>query len=305
MSDKLQKEIRSLEESHANDEVQARLAAHNEAQRLRGMFVLGGANIAGKIATSLETEAIKTLIRFQEEKLYEPLGYSTFVQFLNESEYAPMTKSQFYERKAMLEKEGDKLFDLLTEVGVSIRQRKLLGKGSVELSGDVVTIHDGEESTAIALSDRVRLLETLSALADANAEKSIKLERQKEKIDKHADEKRDLYDEIDRVRASKAAPSPDDHMIARVELGLAFSRLRDIVTSLSGIEKDQFRDSVLEDVAGWTADLRQAYNPGTAAERPAAEAEIVGDTFDDALNNFLDKVDLDDVANDGELAAQL
>jgi len=305
VSDKLNKQIRELEEEHAAETVESHLEAFRQEDHDRAMFILGGVNIADKIATSLNAEAIKALITFQEQKLHEALGFETFVAFLNESEYSPMSKQQFYDRKAILEKEGEKMFDLLTELGVSMRKRKLLGKGSVEIVGDIAIVHDGGETTEIQLTDRTRLLETLTALADANAEKSIKLERQKEMIDKHADEKRDLYEEMDRVRASKAAPTPDDHMIARVELGLSFTRLRDSAAGLSEIEKDQFRDSVLEDVAGWTASLREAYKPGTAAAKPAAEAEIVGETFDDALTNFLDKVDLDDVANDGELAAQL
>lgn len=308
MTDKLQQEIRDLEESHADEAVQARLAAHKEAQKLKAMFVLGGANIAGKIAASLASEAIRTVIRFQEEKLYEPLGFATFVDFLNESEYAPMTKNQFYDRKAILEKEGDTIFDLLTELGVSVRKRKLLGRGTVELDEDTVIVHDGEVTTSISLHDRKSILETISALADANAEKSIKLERQQKTIEQQKETIAVAHEDYDRLRASKVAPNPDAHMLARVELGLAFDKLETAALALNGIERDQFRDSVLEDVAAWMTSLRRAYRTdGNERIQEVIEPAIVGETLDEALGNFLDGVDLTDVPedNDEELAAQL
>lgn len=304
MKDKLEKRIREVEEEHASEIVDQRFEEHRQQTRDKALMLLGGFNTAAKIAQVINSELMRGLEIFQTEKIYLALDYDTFVDYLD-SDQSPMSKAQYYERRAILANEGDQLFDVFSSIGLSIRKRKLLGKGSVEIVDDTVIVHHGDEVTEIELTDRARLLETLTALADANAEKSIKLERQKEKIDKFDSEKRDLYDEIDRVRASKVAAAPDEHMIARVELGLAFSRLRNCAAGLSEIEKDQFRDSVLEDVAGWTADLRQTYKPGTAAAKPAAEAEIVGETFDDALTNFLDKIDLDDVANDGELAAQL
>ena len=94
-------------------------------------------------------------------------------------------------------------------------------------------------------------------------------------------------------------------MIARVELGLAFTRLAEAAAKLSAIEKDQFRDGVLQDVAEWRLALASGY--ATDTSKASAPVTIVGDSLDDALENFLDNVDLDDVAdnNDGELAAAL
>ena len=307
MNNKLTKRLDEIVDEHADEAVAAHRAQVDREARDRSLLLLGGFRAAQQIANAINSEVMRALEIFQTERMYQAFGYDRFVDFLEEYAHAPMSKAQYYERKALLDKEGDALFDMYHDLGLSIRRRKLLGKGNVELDGDKVIVHDGEILTEIALTDRSRLLETLSALADANAEKSIKLERQKEKIDKFDSEKRDLYDEIDRVRASKVAAAPDEHMIARVELGLAFSRLRDTVAGLSDIEKDQFRDSVLEDTAGWTADLREAYKTGTAKAKPAAASAIVGDTFAEAFTNFLETVDddIDGEDNDGELAAQL
>ena len=74
--------------------------------------------------------------------MYLSLGYSTFVEFLENSEFSPMSKAQFYERLKVLESEGDEIYDLLTEMGVSISTRKLLTRGErrLELDGDDLII---------------------------------------------------------------------------------------------------------------------------------------------------------------------
>lgn len=303
---KLFKRIAEAEDEVAGEALDQHLDAHQEAQKMRAMFVLGGINIADKVAKVLDSEAIKSLIMFTEQKLFEPLGYTTVVEFLNESEYSPMSKAQFYERKALLENEGEAMFDLLTELGMSMRRRKLLGRGNVEISGDTAIIHtDGGDDITVQLSDRTRLLETLSALADANAEKSIKLQRQSEKIDKHDDKVRELYEENDRIRASKIAEvAGNPHMIARVEFNLAASKLADAARNLSAIEKDQFRDAVLEDHAAARELLAAAYSTGKP--RSSSPVAVEGESFGEAASKFLDDLDLETADdNDGELAAKL
>lgn len=311
MNEKLSKKIQAAEDDVAEEILDNRLEQHREDGVKRAMFVLGGTHIAGKISAALNAEAMRTLILFQESKMHEDLGYETFVDFLEQSEFAPMSKSQFYERKAILEKEGDIVFDLLTNLGIPVKKRKLLGKGNVEISGETAIIHtDGGDDIEIELTDRTRLLETLSALADANAEKSIKLQRQTEKIDKHDDKVRELYEENDRIRASKIAEvAGNPHMIARVEFNLAASKLADAARNLSAIEKDQFRDAVLEDHAAARAQLTAAYSTGSGGRSPhdsKGTSSLQGETLAESLDQFLGEVDLDPSDdNDGELAAKL
>jgi len=306
VNDKLQNKLRAAEEQAAEEMVSERLDDFRQEDRDRALFILGGINIADRVAESLGSEAIKAMINFQEQQLYLALGYRTFVDFLANSEFTRMTRQQFYDRKNLLEKEGDATFDLLTELGISIRKRKLLGKGNVELDGEILVVHDGDVTTEIAITDRSAIFDAITALADSNSEKSIKLDRQKEKLDKHDEKVRELYDDIDRIKAAKIAEvAGNPHMIARVELGLAFTRLAEAAAKLSAIEKDQFRDGVLQDVAEWRLALASGY--ATDTSKASAPVTIVGDSLDDALENFLDNVDLDDVAdnNDGELAAAL
>lgn len=303
MNDKFQKKLREAEEELAVEIVASRSEENSKAATMRAMFVLGGVNVAKKVAVSLNAEAIKTLCRFQEQKMHEDLGFATFVDFLNESEFAPMTKTQFYEGKALLESEGDQLFDMLTDLGVSIRKRKLLGKGNIELLGDTLVVHTDDGVTEIAIDDRSSILHAITALADANAEKRVKLTVQKEKIDKHDEKVRELYQEIDTVKAAKVADvASNPHMVARVELGIAFRKLSEAAAVLSAIEKEQFRDAVLEDVAAWRSGLSAAYVTDKSFE--AGPVAVKGNDFAEALDGFLESVDLD-TDNDGELASKL
>lgn len=298
--DKLQKRIRETEDEVAEEQLAEHLDRSQQLDRDRALMIIGGFKTANKIQHAIGSELMRGLEVFQSEKIYLSLGFEDFVSFLN-SDISPLTKAQYYERKKLLEAEGDHLFDLYGSIGVSVRQRKLLGKGNVELSGETLVVHNGEETTEISINDRPSILDALTALADASADKSIRIQRQQEKIDKIDDKVRDLYAEIDAVKASKVAEAASNpHMIARVELGIAFRRLTDAAERLSPIEKDQFRDAVLEQVAEGRQTLAAAYATGRAAA--AAPVNLVGDDFDEALGNYLDTVD---DSNDSELAAAL
>lgn len=306
MKDKLEKQIREVEEVHAGEILDARLEEHNQSERMRAMFVLGGTHIANKIAASLDSEMMRTLISFQEQKMYEALGFETFVDFLNNSEYSPMTKAQFYERKAIWDKEGEKLFDLLTELGVSVRKRKLLGKGSVAIDGNTVIVTNDGEETAIDLSDRHRIMETISALADANADKSHKLEKQQKAIDGHKEKVTDLYAQIDSIRASKAADiGQDPHSQAILNLNFAYRALIESVADMSPVEQEQFVTRDFELIAARNADLAAAYGRGDWTKIAPATAGAKTESVDD-LDALIDQaLDEESDPNDAELADSL
>lgn len=306
--DDLAKKIREVEDAHGEQLVEAHIERHRQMSRERAIFVLGGIRATGKIAAALDADAIKGLILFQEQKGHEALGFDRFADFLNDSELSPMSKRQFYDRKDLLEKEGDVVFDLLNDLGVSIRKRKLLGKGNVEIdaNAETVIIRDGDEKTAIELRDRTRILETLSALADANADKSAKIERLQEKAERHEDKVRELYAEIDAEKARKmAAYASDPHMIARVEMNLALGKMAQTAEKLSDIEKDQFRDVVLEELAAHRNALANAYRVAGRAKAAAAAIDGTGMSDGEFIAALLDTVDLSGSDNEADLASQL
>lgn len=298
--DKLTKKIREVQEEHAEEFVQEHLAHHKQADRDRALLIAGGFKTALKISAAIGSEVMRALEQFQEERLYASFGYDRFADFLDDSEFSPMSKAQYYERKAILDREGDMVFDLLSDLGMSIRRRKLLGKGNVEVHGDkVFVLQDNEQSVEIDLKDRTRLLETLTALADANADKSAKLEKQKAKIEKHDDEKRELYNELDRVKASAAAEiGKDPHSMALANVAFAFAALREQIEILTDVDRTGRRDNALEIIANQLNLTRAAY--GTVGRKPA-ETALRGETAEEVIDNFLEDLDL----NDAELAANM
>jgi hypothetical protein len=280
-------------------------------------MILGGVRVAGSIASSISAEAFKALIRFGEDKYFasftDPDGdyFTNFADFLNKSPYSPMTKTQFYARKTLFDKEGERLFDIYGELGLSIRKRKLLGKGNVEIDGDNVVIHDAEGvETIIPIDDQARLMEVVTAVVDSKIDLQNRFDRQQKTIDGQKKTIQNAHADIDKIKAPRVAEfAADAHMMARLELGLAFAKFTKIAADLSPVEKDQFRDSVLEDVAAWRGSLAAAYKGSPPYEGGVAAASVdgvvlSGSTLDDTLDNFLAGADLD-AADDNRLAEML
>lgn len=162
------------------------------------LLFLGGMRAADRISAALSAQVMSNLIAFEKERMHEAMGFTRFAEFLDRSPYSPMTKHQFYKRREIFEREGEQVFDLMNDIGLPLARRKLLGRGAVRLEGETVVVRDGEEEVTIEIADRARILETLSALADANAEKARRLEVGRED-----------YERLKR-RMDQGAPSPPD-----------------------------------------------------------------------------------------------
>lgn len=293
--------------THADEVIAGEISlVVNEEQEKELYFLLGGLDALNTVASNMNAAVIINLQRIRDEKLYLSSKFKTFEDFMDGHPKSTMSYKRFNYVEGVFKNLGHQVFDLLNGSGLSMRQQKLLGKGNVEIIGDKVIVHRDDETTEVEINNRREWLESLRILADANAEKAIKLERQKEKIDRHDEKVREIYQDMDRIKAAKVAEvASNPHMIARVELGLAFTRLAEAASKLSAIEKEQFRDSVLQDVAEWRLALASGY--ATDSSKTSAPVTIVGESLDDALENYLDNVDLDNVAddNDGDLAAAL
>lgn len=288
---KLQKKIREVEDDHAEESLQNHLTSHKQKDVEKALIIISGINVARRIAQAISSESMRALITFQEEKIYESLGFENFVDFLNNSEYAPMTKSQFYERKNLLENEGDATFDLLNSFSMPVSKRKLLGKGNIALDGETVIItgDDGEETT-IEITDRTRLLETLTALADNSAELRRKVESQKTKLNKADDFIINLQDEMHRVKTEKHAEFTDFHAGALLNLVVAFKALEHQAEQLTLIEQTKFAPPVFETIAAQMDALSQAYNRVNKKPKFAA------------VDDEMPSLNLDAKVNDDELA---
>lgn len=305
--DKLARKIREVEEQAAEEAVNQHLENWSQRERDRALVVIGGFKAVNRLLTSVNSQLMRALEKFQEQKLYRSLGFEVFVDFLEKSEYSPMGKSQYYERKRLLDIEGDRLFEVFEGIGLPVRTRKLLGRGQVELEGENIIVHDGEETHEIEITDRKRILETLSALADSLAAKSAKIQKQAERIDRHESEKSQLYEEIDRVRAARSPESGDNHSVALVGVCTSFAALREQAAVLSEIDRAARRDRVLEILANQMILTAEAYGSGdwTRYTNSAAEITVEPDSdFAREAIEFFNKVERED-DNDAELAAAM
>ncbi|MCW5959298.1 MAG: hypothetical protein KIS76_03995 [Pyrinomonadaceae bacterium] len=213
MDDKLAK----LKEKHELEEWELLSGEAREKLKEQALMFLGGIHTVGKLSEALSSQEMRALETFQKERLYHAFGFQTFVEFLG-SDYSRMTKSQYYERLRILDIEGDRIFDLLNDAGLSVSKRKLLGKGNIQLDGEtLIVVGDDGDETEIEISDRSRILETLSALADANADKSRKIERGE------ADNKRlkEKVVELENTPGARGRLSPMDEAAAGALVHLA------------------------------------------------------------------------------------
>src|SRR5436190_5540199 len=101
----LSEKISQVKDEHAEEQFQKLQQKLTDSAALNAMYVLGRikqtGHLAGAIFSNLAAQEIRALEYFQKEKLHEALGFDTFNDFLDESEYAPVTKRQYYDRLAL------------------------------------------------------------------------------------------------------------------------------------------------------------------------------------------------------------
>lgn len=202
----LKKKIDQLRDQDAKESVEAMQKVHENRQLAEAMFLLGRITqndvISRSITANLSAQSIRAMERFQQEKRYEALGFTNFVDFL-ESEYSPISKRQYYDRLNLLDKNGDEIYDLLTSVGISVRAQKLLGNGDLAIKGDRLVIGDKEVEAANAglVKDILNELfdERRSLIAEkTKAESNLEKEKQKNRVGEKENEKlRRRLDELD------------------------------------------------------------------------------------------------------------
>lgn len=288
MAKSYEKKIVEFKNESANTALQTTQEGQNEQAKALTYKMLGAITamdaLARSFSASMSSQALRGLEKIEQEKLYLSLGYETFVEFLN-SDDSPVTKSQYYERIKLLNSEGDQLYDTLSQLSFPVSKRKLLGKGAIAVEGEtvIVTTDDGEQQ--IELSDRNRLLQTISALADQNADKSKKLDKQTAELEKSGEKLKKKDEEIERLKASKAVAPDSTHSRAVMNLISAFGVMVTEAESLSPIEKAQFAPRTFELIAQLRDRLATAYRV-EAIDLHIARANGDGHTaFDEELND--------------------
>lgn len=315
--DKYLEKVRDAEEAIAGEIVEDHLAAYSEQERIDAATLLGRAQAADRISVALSAEVIRFIEHFERTKRYRALGHPDFVTFLKHSGLNSVTKSRYYERKKILDKEGDPVFDALTIAGVPITVRGYLEPGDVTIEGESIVVKGDDDSSDIVIhkDDHQSIVTALRNQAQIRRTAAKELAKAKDELAelkiKHAAEKRELYDENDRLRASRSAEvGGDTHSMALAAVIGAFKNLRDEVAGLSEIDRGARKDSVLEILAGQMQLTAEAYGSADwARHAPRPERAPTGDDEADYVEDLLDRVldgeVVDPEENERELAAAM
>lgn len=177
-----------------------------ENSKNSALMTLGAIAAFNYVARSADAQTIRGLQHIRDTKQFEVFGFQRFDNFLDESPHSPMSYRQFNDRENLLKNEGDQLFDLLNNLKITKKQRKMLGAGNVQLDGETVIVKvntDGDGNDVfeeIKLEDRARLLEALSAIADEKSDLSSKVLRQKTIIERGEKEVERLRKDLDEAQ---------------------------------------------------------------------------------------------------------
>ncbi len=247
-----------------------------ENKKDRALILIGAVNAVNHIAQTLSAQTMRGLQKIRDDKVFESLGFTRFDDFLNESEYSPMTYRQFYDREKLLLQEGDQVFDLMNTLKLSHKQRRLLGAGHVQIDEKngtviIVTGEDLEEEVAeIELTDRTRLLQTLSALADQAASLNVKATKQKVQIERGEKQVEDLKKKLDDAKNRPGATSSYQLMMT---ITTALDTFAEFAKTFPDVQKMQESSLYLNTIRAAFARLEKAYSYKDLGEMNETEIE--------------------------------
>lgn len=173
------------------------------------VFFLGKLQGAKQVTQGLmrliSAQVVGALEQLQQEEKYKLFGHETFVDFLNNSPYSPMKKDEYYDRKALLEKEGETTYDALNSLNLPVYRRKALPPGTVRIEGEFVVVawEEGEEER-IPITESKRVKQVVKALTDANVAKEEALTATQKRLERMEKAKSDAEAEIEELHTKLA-----------------------------------------------------------------------------------------------------
>lgn len=300
--DDLNEKLSRVKDAHAVEVVAERAVAHEEKSRMEAIFMLGRIKQVGhdarSIFTALSSQEVRALEQFQQSKGFEALGYQTFVDFLEKSEYSPMSKRQYYDRLALIREHGDEIYDLLTSVGISVRAQKLLGKGDLAIRGDRLMVGDQE----VEVGNTGVIKEVLEELFDERRELQAQVTKAEEKIEKQQQQIRQGTDEYERQqRYIDELQKGDRHDIALSSLVLSFLELNEVIGEISDEDKAAKAGNAIRTIWQQLQHTRKTYGVNVGFD-DAGTAD--GPSANGATSDLVSKVlaDDDDFGDDTEVA---
>lgn len=281
------------------------------ARRDEAFEFQGALNLMHRMHENLGANLIHGIMKVEDEKLWRRMGYKSFVDYLN-SDKVPFGSTKFYDLKKLLKHEKPEAFNFLSDRKISRLTRLLLAENNVAIELDADTGEIVIQGNRAPADDTAAVIELVNAVKDSlvlrdhreNADKKA-TEKATKKLKKDLEERDRMIANLQNTNFNALASSP--HMLARLDLGIAYNRMREAVLALSTIEKDQFSDDVLEDIARWSEDIRVCYKTDTPRQKPAIPTTLVGDTIDENIANFLHEINIDAAVdeNDAKLTNML
>lgn len=194
---------------------------------------IGGAKVVSKLASSLSSQLLMGLKKFQEEEGYRAYGCKTWVEFLNSHPELDMSKSQYYKLTGLLDSEGEYLFDLLNSLNVPISARKQLTSGTILIDGNELLI--GEQR--IPVDDAKKVKRAIGQIAE-------QMERLEAKAEKATKENEKLKGKLDDARAAvreaaSTVPFNDNTDPANQAYMRVVASLTELTRELSEMDSEQ------------------------------------------------------------------
>jgi hypothetical protein len=222
------------------DKIEALALTNEQTDQAHFLGLLQGAReLARGLDKLVSAQVVNALDQFQKEERYKLFGHLTFVEFLNQSAYSPMKKDEYYDRKALLEKEGESTYDALNALNLPVYRRKALPPGAVRVEGEFVVLggEDGEER--IPITEGKRLKQVLKALTDANVAKEEALTAAQKKLERSEKAKADAEAEVEELHTRlNEAGDPLTQGIEPSGLVLGIAQLEQGFRTLEGHVKD-------------------------------------------------------------------
>jgi hypothetical protein len=141
--------------------------------------MFGAVRFADALSRNLAAQTIRGLEAIQKNEGYKSYGFETFDEFLDNCPIPDMSKSKYYERRKVLELEGDEVFSVLSAFKVPISTRKLIGEGQIQIDGDQLIIGDQRAD----LTDMPTVKDLIKELANENRTLNEKGEKKDKEID--------------------------------------------------------------------------------------------------------------------------
>ena len=208
---------------------------------------LGAVKATISIGRTLAIGGFQRLRKFIDDESFKSLGFNTAVDFLN-SDRSPLTKNQYYDRLAVLNKEGEEVFDLLNSMDIGLRNRKLLAKGEIRIEGEEVVVGHEDHEERVAITDKLGVKTVIASLFEKATvfENNLKQERKKNAQGMKDNEKLKRQLAEAKAQAGKVNPEASQSVNALLVATGALTRLEEELAEALPEEREALRESVFE-----------------------------------------------------------